>query len=99
MPAFVRFSDLISLIGDERLWLAKRDVACDTDSVCAIHSLHTPTAFNKYAVYATFMLLLTMSVLCTSAILNDIDQSYYYCFIVLKLSYTPCHIRVCHGFV
>ena len=25
-------------IGDERLWSAMRDVACDTESVCAIHS-------------------------------------------------------------
>ena len=75
VPAFVRLSDLISLIGNERLWSAMRDVACDTESECAIHSPHTPTSVYKYAVYSTFMLLLTISIICTYVILNDIAQT------------------------
>ena len=55
MPSFVRLSYLISVIGDERLSI--RDVACDIESVCGIHSPHTPTSVNKYAVHSTFMLL------------------------------------------
>ena len=59
-----------------------------------------------YIFYSTFMLLITISDLCTCVILNDIVISYYYLFIVLMLvtdniylSYTLCHICVCHGFM
>ena len=103
MLAFVRFSYLISLIGDERLWSGMRDVlACDTESVFAIHSPHTPTLFYKYAVYSILMLLLIMSIPCTYVILNGIVQSIIVLMLVahtVNLLKTPCHICVCHGFV
>ena len=83
MPAFVRFSDLISLVGDECLWSAVLGVlVCDTDSVCAILSTHTPR--------------------CTYVILKGIVQYIVVLMLVthtINLSYTPCHICVCHGFV